>query len=276
MSQFVTLIIVAIGIVVVLAAAYLLKDRWWPLLSHWKQEATLLLPQYQQPLRAIVGKLNAGYYPSMHDRISAIRNWVNTNSVHLIDDEHDSYAFHVPTAIKKLNEFNDGTGSRPHLSCGPRAYAMKEILDAMGIESRIIDLFVIRENGRPDSHTLIEVFNTETCKWELQDPDFNVAYTLVGKSGVACVAELLQKNDQASYLVDGYLIENIENLLGTIEKFFDIGVLYRHSYNGGRSCLMLKQSSANLNCFGSTRLLTNDFVRFVKARYFHPKISHIG
>lgn len=235
MPQVVSLVSAVIAIVVAAAVAYLLKDRWWPLLSHWKQEATLLLPQYQKPLRAIVEKLNAGHYSTMHDRISAVRNWVNTNSVHLIDDEHDSYAFHVPTAIKKLNEFNDGVGSRPHLSCGPRAYAMKEILDAMGIKSRIIDLFVIRENGSPDSHTLIEVFNSETSKWELQDPDFNVVYISAIDGRPISAADALADSNNIDASAGRAVIENPINLKGTIELFFKIGVLYRLSYEGKRS-----------------------------------------
>lgn len=271
MSQVVTLVVAVIAIVVAAAVAYLLRDRWWPLLSHWKQEATLLLPQYQKPLRAIVDKLNAGHYPTMHDRISAIRNWVNTNSVHLIDDEHDSYAFHVPTAIKKLNEFNDGAGSRPHLSCGPRAYAMKEILDAMGIESRIIDLFVIRENGSPDSHTLIEVFNNETDRWELQDPDFNVVYVSSISRAILSSQCAISAPSYIHYKSNGFDIENLENLVNTVEQFFQLGVLYRNSYDGCRSWFLRGQGWNGISADAFDCAAFGELLVFLRRMGCNPK-----
>lgn len=228
------------------------------------------MPLYQKPLRTIVEKLNAGYYPNMHYRISSIRNWVNANSVHLIDDEHDSYAFHVPTVIKKLHDFNVGVCSRPHLSCGPRAYAMKEILDAMLIESRIVDLFVIRDDGSPNSHTLIEVFNGESQHWELHDPDFNVCYSALNQLKVVAVDEALNLWPSIGYCTNGFLVENPINLAGTLRLFFSLGVLYRYSYQGEKSCFLTMRKLDELKRLKITHDKADSFFEYVCQKDFHP------
>jgi hypothetical protein len=70
--------------------------------------------------------------------------------------------------------------SPPHLSFGQRSYSMKELLTLVGIRSKIIDDFQI-QNGVITPQTLLEVYSTDTDRWFLQDPDFNVEYKLESK-----------------------------------------------------------------------------------------------
>ncbi len=79
------------------------------------------------------------------EKVRFIRNWINTNSIHLIDAEHDLYAFKNGRVIKLLWEQHlHNHIKKPHLSCGPRSYAMHELLKAVNIKSRIIDIFKLK------------------------------------------------------------------------------------------------------------------------------------
>jgi len=102
--------------------------------------------------------------------------FVHNNSLHLIDEEHHKYAFYTPLVINKLLLAYQGHDSeKPHLSCGPRSYAMQAILNELGIFSRLVQIYSDEyENVR--GHRLLEVFNPETQAWEAWDPDFRVTY----------------------------------------------------------------------------------------------------
>lgn len=221
-----------------LPAAWLSRDLWWPMVSHIKQSLLMSQPEQRQNLDYIVNTLGRSASSSTYRQIVKVRQWVNTHSIHQIDAEHDSYAFRLPKVIGKLRQFNEAGGTPPHLSCGPRAYAMKAILDALGIESRIIDLFVVVQ-GEVLSHTLLEAFDRDRGEWILQDPDFNVSYVhaLTGKPLSVRDALLADKRDIAAES-DGSRIENPDNLAGTVRNYFQLGVLLRHSYTGGRSIFL--------------------------------------
>jgi hypothetical protein len=108
--------------------------------------------------------------------IKRTMEFVHNNSLHLIDEEYHKYAFNVPLVINKLLLAYQGHHSeKPHLSCGPRSYAMKAILTELGISSRLVQIYSDEyENVR--GHRLLEVFNPETQAWEAWDPDFRVTY----------------------------------------------------------------------------------------------------
>ena len=215
----------------------------WPKLSYAKLKLRFSKPANCACLKSIEQQISENAFDSEQHRINFIRNWVNSNSVHLIDDEHDSYAFDVVLVLYKLNSFARSKGLKPHLSCGPRAYAMKAILDHMKIQSRIIDLFGLTEldNGKlkVSPHTLIEVFNRDSQKWVLQDPDFNVAYANA-KTGEYLSAKemLLAEKAERHFDSAGYAIESPVNLQNTVDGLFEWGVLYRYSYEGLKSLLV--------------------------------------
>ena len=214
---------------------HFLNNRLRPLLSYWKEELCFLLPRYRTPLKKIVKQLDSLDAESEHHRICLIRNWINRNSIHLIDEEHDSYAFHLPSVISKLAAMPSMINSFPHLSCGPRSYVMRKVLSILRVRVRIIDLFVVRPCNTIDSHTLIEVYNMDTDRWELQDPDFNVVYVNKFNGIPLSGFDAFNCPENIGFDSGGFTIENLKNLCGTIEQFFNIGMLYRFSYCGGRS-----------------------------------------
>ena len=110
------------------------------------------------------------------DLIDSIRNYVNRHSIHEEkSEEFRLYAFNTPVVIQKLVENFESGKSPPHLSCTPRAWAMRSILNDFGFKNRIIQLYFPGEDEM-FSHTFLEVFNPETRLWEVHDPDINLIY----------------------------------------------------------------------------------------------------
>lgn len=258
-----------------LFALFYFRYRIRAILSFYKEEIFFVQPRYKEPLKKIVDCLGEDNKESVHEKINGIRNWINVNSIHLIDEEHDSYAFHLPTVIKMLCDYWERNEVRPHLSCGPRAYAMKKILGQMGFKSRVIDLFVIRPQEVADSHTLLEVYNSETGCWELQDPDFNVVY-VDRETGVPLSAvEALKEPGRIAYDAGKGTIENLSNLEGTIEKFFYIGVLYRYSYEGFQSLFVVGPEFLPDSTFVFFKNQKINFQNYLNKRDPVPKICNV-
>jgi len=128
-----------------------------------------------QALQAIKSYIEAQSFSGETERIDFIRDWVNQNSIHLIDKAHDQYAFNTPKVLTMLWQTYLTDQSPAHLSCGPRALAMQAILNELGIQNRLVYIFTDNYD-QVRSHTFLEVFNREVNKWEIQDPDFNLYY----------------------------------------------------------------------------------------------------
>jgi hypothetical protein len=114
--------------------------------------------------------------PSTTDRIRLVLEFVHDNSLHSIDDENRAYAYRRDIVVKKLILASRGhKEEKPHLSCGPRANIMTDILASFGVTSRIIQIYS-DAYAIVKSHRLLEVFNQESQTWELWDPDYRVTY----------------------------------------------------------------------------------------------------
>lgn len=113
---------------------------------------------------------------SSTDIIKASLAYVHNNSLHLIDEEHAEYRDKQDVIMQKLYEASRGNiDEKPHLSCGPRAYAMRKILDQYGMYSRLVQVYsdgfdIVR------GHRMLEVYNPDRQKWEVWDPDYGVTY----------------------------------------------------------------------------------------------------
>jgi len=143
-----------------------------------------------QELEPIQAYLEAQNFLSETARIDFIRHWVNQNSIHLIDKQHNKYAFNTPQVLSMLWETHQTKQNPAHLSCGPRTLAMQAILNELGISNRMIVIFT---DNYPQvrSHTFLEVFNRETRQWEIQDPDFNLYYINLQTQARVATADLL-------------------------------------------------------------------------------------
>jgi hypothetical protein len=147
------------------------------------------LPQQTAALASIVQLVENQTFASEEERIVFVRDFVYRNSIHRIDEEHARYATDTPRVIAMLWSHRSG-GPPPHLSCGPRAYAMKGLLDALGIPSRAVMIFSDNEQELV-SHTFLEVYDRGTLRWSIQDPDFNVHYVNLETRETASTIELV-------------------------------------------------------------------------------------
>jgi hypothetical protein len=130
---------------------------------------------YHRSLEKIWGILNHDR-PSATHLISRAMLFVHDNSIHRMDAVHDRYAYHMPIILSRLLLSSMGEREQiPHLSCGPRALAMKHILQKGGITSRIVQVF----SDNLDTiavHMMLNVLNPDTDRWEVWDPSSRATY----------------------------------------------------------------------------------------------------
>ena len=139
------------------------------------QKAHIKLRLRQNMLIKIRKYLESQRFHSETERIDFIRDWVYRNSIHKIDAEHDQYAHDTTRILFMLWHTYQTSKDFPHLSCGPRAYVMKAILDDLRIPNRTILIFA-NNYFEINGHTFLEVFDRDTQNWEVQDPDFDISY----------------------------------------------------------------------------------------------------
>jgi hypothetical protein len=245
-------------------------------MSCLKQNLILNLPENRKSKQALKEILLPEFSLPKRVQIKAIRNWVNINSIHNIDDEHDQYAFQIHKVLEKLLQHHTTKKSPPHLSCGPRSYAMKELLKLVGIRSKIIDIFQIA-GGVVNPHTLLEVYCTDTDRWILQDPDFNVEYNLESEELTPLSSESALSADKTrvQYSTNGFNIENKQNCTNTIVHCFDQCVLHRLSYDGNRSIALIKDKTVleNMIKLDNKRI---SFRQYLDQRGHSPRIVDLA
>jgi len=109
--------------------------------------------------------------------IDAVREFIHQNSDHGAGLWSQTYGNNYPYVLDHLyrTAIGDVTAERPELLCGHRSTAMQALLGNLGIRSRTIYLYS-NYSGVLMGHVFIEAMNTLTGTWEIQDPDYNVAY----------------------------------------------------------------------------------------------------
>ncbi len=112
---------------------------------------------------------------SMPAQAQFAREFVFYHSIHQIDSEHARYAWDVSTVLDMLYRHYLTGRDPPHLSCGPRAIALKAVLDAMGTESRLVHVFT-SDYDEIRSHTLLEAYDVDSARWVIEDPGYDVSY----------------------------------------------------------------------------------------------------
>jgi hypothetical protein len=126
------------------------------------------------------------------DATQSIMEFVHDYSIHKIDDQFYRNVKRLDLVMIKMAEALQGKHrDLPHLSCGPRATLMKELLSHLGIKSRLVQVY---SDSFPnvEGHRLLEVLNSETARYELWDPDFRVWYQKVnGKDHVDAITMVL-------------------------------------------------------------------------------------
>lgn len=116
---------------------------------------------------------------SPSDTIDAVHRFIHSNS---LTDEQLSYAPDYSDAIDLMFNYAQGHGNeQPFLQCDGRSTAMLTILQELGIESRLI--FLYRPTpGWLSQHTVLEIFNPDTQRWQVHDLGSSDFYYVEAKS----------------------------------------------------------------------------------------------
>lgn len=106
------------------------------------------------------------------DTIDAVHRFIHSSS---LTDEQLSYRADYSDAIDLMFNYAQGhSDEQPFLQCDGRSTAMLTILSELGIESRLV--FLYRPTpGWLSQHTVLEIFNPDTQRWQVHDlgsPDF--------------------------------------------------------------------------------------------------------
>lgn len=224
-------------------------------------------------LLAIKTYIQAQHFASETERIDFIRNWVNQNSIHLIDKEHDEYAFKAPIVLTKLWQTYLTGQAPPHLSCGPRAVAMQKILEELGIPARLV--YIFSDNyDQVQSHTFLEVLNSATNRWEIQDPDFNIYYVDLRTQKRLATAELIWGDLDIlvpqSSIVQGWE----ENNVVVLKQGYFEAMMYPAQQKNAKSVILI-----NNNRFDPAKVFTdNGNIRFntFAARFYKNPVIFVN
>ena len=107
-----------------------------------------------------------------HKSIDKARMFVQKYSDHR--NEHTLCA--DKTCLQRMSkEFLDHinlSAPSPSMNCGHRTFILGQLLDALGYQTRRVNLL----NPDKQGHVFLEVLNPETKKWEITDADFNVYF----------------------------------------------------------------------------------------------------
>jgi len=206
--------------------------------------------------------------------IWATMEYVHNNSLHLIDHEYRKYAFNIPYVLNKMYLASVGDiNEKPHLSCGPRAYTMRAILNRFNIYSRLVQIYS-DEYETHKSHRLLEVYNPDSQSWETWDPDFGVIY--VDRENKKPVDILtLAFSDKNKFIPIGISSEGWKNTKTEHLKnnYFE-AVLFEKDSNIANNGMINAVIIVNTSSFDMNKVFSSGltFEEWTKKHYSYPRI----
>lgn len=140
--------------------------------SEWSETFELRrVRRYSIPARAYADMSAAARHfhdlrLSVSDTIDAVHRFIHNSS---LTDEQLSYAPDYSDAIDLMFNYTQGySDEQPLLQCDGRSTAMLTILQELGVESRLVFLYRPAP-GWLSQHTVLEVFNPDTQRWQVHD-----------------------------------------------------------------------------------------------------------
>jgi hypothetical protein len=130
-------------------------------------------------------------------------------------------------AIQMMYDTIQGQGEKPYLWCDGRATAFMTLLREMGIDSRLI--FLYGDNATQiQEHTVLEVFNPDTQRWEVQDAFNNLYYVDTDTQARASIERLVFGSLDTITACDGAAESCSPDKLEPFRKFFEA---FRYGYS---------------------------------------------
>lgn len=120
-------------------------------------------------------------------RIDFVRSFI---ADHTHDKRQDAFKPDYSDALQMIVDNAQGQGEMPYLQCDGQSTAMLTLLKEIGIESRLI--FLYGDNAtQVQEHTMLEVFNTDTQQWELNDVLNNLYFIDTGTQARASIERVV-------------------------------------------------------------------------------------
>jgi|GEM_PF-2720358 len=145
---------------------------------------------YPQGTDKIVALVKQQNFQTKTEQIDFVREFIYQNSQHGLDAESAKYRLELPVTLAMLWSYYQDHKNPPLLECSSRTVAMMSILDALGIRSRMINLFT-SDYDTLRSHTFLEDYNPDNGHWEIQDPDYDVYYIYKTSSARVSTSQIL-------------------------------------------------------------------------------------
>jgi hypothetical protein len=145
---------------------------------------------YPQGTDKIVALVKQQNFQTKTEQIDFVREFIYQNSQHGLDAESAKYRLELPVTLAMLWSYYQDHKNPPLLECSSRTVAMMSILDALGIRSRMINLFT-SDYDTLRSHTFLEAYNPDNGHWEIQDPDYDVYYIYKTSSARVSTSQIL-------------------------------------------------------------------------------------
>ncbi len=132
-----------------------------------------LTPQPQAQMSDTAKFILAQNLTTASEIIDFTQTWMFENTH--IGAELDIYEPDYSDAADAMLLHFQSDGDAPQMYCNGISTTMLTVLRELGIESRMIFLYG-EVNGWINQHTVLEVFNPDTQRWQVHDPTFNLYY----------------------------------------------------------------------------------------------------
>jgi hypothetical protein len=180
-------------------------------------------------IRKLIESVNLPPQARFHEKLDAVRSFVNDHSQHKIDKFFyiiRSGRFPYSFADGLIAHANDPSSERIHMECASRASVMGDILTQLGYQARNIAIYNTAHKIPLASHSFLEVLNPETNKWETQDPDYDIYWRRVSTHERVSMVETSQSLtdvEPCGRTSCGWDIKSREGIEArTLKDYFDI------------------------------------------------------
>jgi len=214
--------------------------------------------EYPQVMANIVSLVKQQNFQTKTEQIDFVREFIYQNSQHGLDAESAKYRLELPATLSMLWNFSQTHQNPPLLECSSRTIAMIYILDALGIRSRMVNVFT-SDFDTLRSHTFLEAYNPDTGHWEINDPDYDIYYVYKNTTARLSTSQiLLAPLDQVQ--VQSKYPDQIDTASHSVLPHYFQAVVF-HDEIGGASIGMVNTTRFNFKGGGK------DFYDYVKKSY---------
>lgn len=139
-------------------------------------------------------------HADFHTKIDSVRLFILGNSIRGADKEiYGPNGGQVLLAKMLIAHAEDKSQKLPRVECSYRSGLMAAVLERMGYETRIVNVFNTTDLSPKvpqSSHTFLDVKNPSSGVWESQDPDYDLYWKSINTGSRIAVSDFGEDIDQ--------------------------------------------------------------------------------